>query len=82
MSTSYDGLQFPIHPENHKPSTSSTGKQIIAEAIVLEAKVFLKNPKYSVSDVVTELNFIDTSVFSKFFKNYAGVSPRTFIASN
>lgn len=33
MSTSYDGLQFPIHPENHKPSTSSTGKQIIAEAL-------------------------------------------------
>ena len=57
-------------------------KQIIAEAIVLEAKVMLKNPKYSVSDVVTELNFIDTSVFSKFFKNYAGVSPTTFIASN
>lgn len=57
-------------------------KQIIAEAIVLEAKVLLKNPKNSVSDVVTELNFIDTSVFSKFFKNYAGVSPTTFIASN
>ncbi|WP_409516822.1 helix-turn-helix domain-containing protein [Empedobacter sp.] len=50
--------------------------------MVLEAKVLLKNPKYSVSDVVTELNFIDTSVFSKFFKNYAGVSPTTFIASN
>ena len=33
MSTSYDGLQFPIHPENHKPSTSGTGKQIIAEAL-------------------------------------------------
>ena len=33
MSTSFDGLQFPIHPGKHKPSTSSTGKQIIAEAL-------------------------------------------------
>ena len=53
-------------------------KQIIAEAIILEAKVLLKNPNYSVSDVVTDLNFVDTSVFSKFFKNYTGISPTTF----
>lgn len=57
-------------------------KQIISEAIVLEAKVLLKNPSYSVSDVVTDLNFVDSSVFSKFFKNYAGVSPSSFVASN
>lgn len=57
-------------------------KQIISETIVLEAKVLLKNPNYSVSDVVTDLNFVDSSVFSKFFKNYAGISPTNFIASN
>ena len=56
-------------------------KQIIAEAIILEAKVLLKNPKYSVSDVVTDLNFVDTSVFSKFFKNYTAMSPSVFKAS-
>ena len=55
-------------------------KQIISEAIILEAKVLLKNPNYSVSDVVTDLNFVDSSVFSKFFKNYAGVSPTAFIS--
>ncbi|WP_313386291.1 helix-turn-helix domain-containing protein [Chishuiella sp.] len=54
-------------------------KQIISEAIILEAKVLLKNPDYSVSDVVTDLNFVDSSVFSKFFKNYAGISPTAFI---
>ncbi|MBO6211969.1 AraC-type DNA-binding protein [Algoriella xinjiangensis] len=57
-------------------------KQIIAEAIILEAKVLLRNPKFSVSDVVTDLNFGDTSVFSKFFKNYAGISPSTFKGNN
>lgn len=57
-------------------------KQIISEAIILEAKVLLKNPNYSVSDVVTDLNFVDSSVFSKFFKNYAGTSPTNFITDN
>ncbi|GGE93220.1 AraC-type DNA-binding protein [Chishuiella changwenlii] len=57
-------------------------KQIISETIVLEAKVLLKNPNYSVSDVVTDLNFVDSSVFSKFFKNYAGISPTNFITGN
>ena len=33
MSTSLDGLQFPINPSSNKPSTSQTGKEIIAEAL-------------------------------------------------
>lgn len=33
MSTSFDGLQFPINPSNNKASTSQTGKEIIAEAL-------------------------------------------------
>lgn len=33
MSTSFDGLQFPVNPTTHKISTSQTGKAIIAEAL-------------------------------------------------
>lgn len=33
MSTSLDGLQFPINPSSNKPSSSQTGKEIIAEAL-------------------------------------------------
>ena len=33
MSTSLDGLQFPINPNSNKASTSQTGKEIIAEAL-------------------------------------------------
>lgn len=35
MSTSLDGLHFPLDPESQKASTSSLGKEIIAEALSL-----------------------------------------------
>ena len=35
MSLSFDGLQFPINPSNHKTSSSQTGKEIIAEALAM-----------------------------------------------
>jgi AraC-like DNA-binding protein len=57
-------------------------KQIIAESVILEAKVLLKNPQFAISDVVTALNFQDTSVFSKYFKNYTDVSPSAFKTDN
>ena len=55
-----------------------TPKQIISETIILEAKVLLRNPKSSITDIINELNFIDLSVFSKFFKTHTGVSPTDF----
>ena len=33
MSTSLNGLQFPINPHSKKASTTQTGKEIIAEAL-------------------------------------------------
>lgn len=35
MSSSNEGLQFPVDPETKKPSTSKTGKAIISEALSL-----------------------------------------------
>ncbi|MGL4582146.1 MAG: helix-turn-helix domain-containing protein [Flavobacterium sp.] len=55
-----------------------TPKQIISDTIILEAKVLLKNPKSSITDIVSELNFADLSIFSKFFKTYTGVSPTDY----
>ncbi len=37
MSSSIDGLQFPISSNQHKPSTSKTGREIIAEALAQTA---------------------------------------------
>lgn len=59
-----------------------TPKQIVTETILLEAKVLLKNPKNSINDVVSILNFPDNSVFSKFFKTNIGISPREYKLQN
>ena len=58
MSTSFDGLQFPIHPGKHKPSTSSTGKQIIAEALATV-------DHQSSVDALAEKNFMRGVVLSR-----------------
>ncbi|MBB1138263.1 helix-turn-helix domain-containing protein [Myroides sp. WP-1] len=55
-----------------------TPKDIIVESIILEAKILLKNPNNSVTSVASELNFQDVALFSKFFKNSTGSSPREF----
>lgn len=59
-----------------------TPKQILSETILLEAKILLKNPNNSISDVASELNFTDNSVFSKFFKTHVGISPREYKSLN
>ena len=57
MSSSLEGLQFPVQPDTQKPSTTRTGKEIIAEALsivdhkaaqeALKEKKWRKNyPKY------------------------------------
>jgi len=33
MSSTLEGLQFPVQPDTQKPSTTRTGKEIIAEAL-------------------------------------------------
>jgi len=55
-----------------------TPKEIIIDTIILEAKVLLKNPTNSITQVVNELYFQDVALFSKFFKNSTGLSPREF----
>lgn len=59
-----------------------TPKQIISETLILEAKVLLRNPRLSISDIITELSFQDLSVFSKFFKSHTGASPTEFKNNN
>ena len=53
-------------------------KLIISDAVILEAKVLLKNPNFTISDVANLLNFSDLSIFNKFFKKNTGYSPRDF----
>lgn len=53
-------------------------KTIISEAVILEAKVLLKNPNFTISEVANLLNFLDLPIFNKFFKKITGLSPTEF----
>ena len=61
-----------------KKATGRTPGDIIAESIVLAAKVQLKIPNMSIKMIAESLRFSDLSSFSKFFKKHTGVSPLSF----
>jgi len=61
-----------------KEVTGKPAGGIIDETIILEAKVLLKMPEYSVMQVCQMLNFSDQSFFGKFFKRATGLSPSEY----
>jgi AraC family transcriptional activator of pobA len=58
-----------------KKQTGKSAGKWIDDAITLEAKVLLQNKTLTVSQVGGMLNFSDQSVFGKFFRANAGMSP-------
>ncbi len=52
--------------------------EVIRERIMLEAKRLLVNADISISEISNQLNFLDNSYFTKFFKKYAGKTPEEF----
>jgi AraC family transcriptional activator of pobA len=61
-----------------KAVTEKTVKQLIEEAIILEAKILLQNNGLTVLDIIALLKFGNTSVFSVFFKKYTAMSPTEY----
>jgi AraC-like DNA-binding protein len=61
-----------------KDVTGRSAGELIRDRILLEAKRLLVNARLSISQVATELQFMDNSYFSKFFKKYVGVTPEVF----
>ena len=60
---------------------ANTGKSVnnwIDEYVILEAKALLKSTKLSIQQISDELNFVDQSVFGKYFKRLAGMSPKEY----
>ncbi|WP_159467813.1 AraC family transcriptional regulator [Dyadobacter sp. 3J3] len=58
-----------------KKQTGKSAGQWIDDAVILEAKVLLQNKTLTVSQISGMLNFSDQSVFGKFFRANAGLSP-------
>lgn len=66
-----------------KSYNGKTATAWIAEALLKEAKMYLRDPEVSIQQVADRLNFSDQSSFGKFFKKQSGISPMNFkIASN
>ena len=55
-----------------------TAISLIHEKLIDEAKRYLLNTEYSVSEVAYLFNFNDPAHFTKLFKKYVGVSPSEF----
>lgn len=61
-----------------KDVTGRSAGELIRDRVLLEAKRLLVNARLSISQIAAELQFMDNSYFSKFFKKYAGVTPEVF----
>lgn len=61
-----------------KRKTGKTARQFITEMVVLEAKVLLDNKALPVKQISDHLNFENQFHFSRFFKQYSGISPNNY----
>lgn len=50
----------------------------IDDYVILEAKTLLKSGRLSIQQISEKLNFPNQSFFGKFFKRYAGMSPKEY----
>lgn len=55
-----------------------TAGDVIRERVLLEAKRLLTSAGMSVLEIAYELNFKDNSYFTRFFRNYEGMTPEEF----
>ncbi|MGV0922280.1 AraC family transcriptional regulator [Empedobacter tilapiae] len=55
-----------------------TAKEMIVEELMKNAKILLVNSKMSIKDIALELNFLQETNFTAFFKKNAGISPTKF----
>jgi AraC-like DNA-binding protein len=61
-----------------KETTDKTTSQLIAERVIQEAKILLKQSSWSVSEIAYTLGFLEVTHFSNFFKKHLSVSPSKF----
>jgi len=61
-----------------KDVTGRSAGELIRDRILLEAKRLLVNARLTIAQIAGELNFIDNSYFSKFFRKYEGITPEAF----
>lgn len=65
-----------------KKHSGKTASEWIDEAVILEAKVLLKDKSLTINQISDMLNFSDQSVFGKFFKSCTQTSPLEYRKRN
>lgn len=61
-----------------KETTGKTAGELINEAVIMQAKILLRNPFVNIAEVAESLRFSDQSFFGKFFKRHVGISPSEY----
>lgn len=61
-----------------KKQTGYTAVEWIERFVILEAKALLKSTNLNIQQISEELNFPSQSFFGKYFKKYAGMSPKEY----
>jgi AraC-like DNA-binding protein len=64
--------------ETIKEVTGKTAGEWIDDAVVLEAKVLLRNHDVSIAAIADDIHFPDQSTFGKYFKKHTGFSPTEY----
>jgi AraC family transcriptional activator of pobA len=64
--------------ETIKEVTGRTSGQWIEDAVILEAKVLLRNHQITIAQVAENIHFPDQSSFGKYFKKHTGLSPSDY----
>ncbi|HTD40856.1 MAG TPA: helix-turn-helix domain-containing protein [Mucilaginibacter sp.] len=64
--------------ETVKEVTGRTSGEWIDDAVILEAKVLLRNHEISIADIAENIHFPDQSSFGKYFKKHTGLSPSDY----
>jgi AraC family transcriptional activator of pobA len=63
-----------------KETTEKTTSEIIAERILQEAKILLRQSSWNVSEIAYSLGFTEPTHFNNFFKKHTKLSPLKFRA--
>ena len=61
-----------------KQITGKTVKELIDDAIIMEAKNLLEDPQFTIAAIAEELEFTTVSLFSRFFKRHTSISPSQY----
>lgn len=65
-----------------KEVTGQTAGVLIGHAVIVEAKTLLNNLELTIGEVAKILNFSSQYFFSKYFKNYCGITPSSYRSSH